>query len=97
MSSSTTRIQNSRSASRTRMDVTTGSGSRHGSAGAREYSREPRRNRTREASEHGASLRAEPTGPEEVNDWLHEQRADGKMLDPKVYTALHWLQSGIIE
>lgn len=34
---------------------------------------------------------------EEVNDWLHEQRADGKMLDPKVYTALHWLQSGIIE
>ena len=32
-----------------------------------------------------------------VNDWLNEQLAKGRMLDPKVYTALHWLQSGIIE
>jgi ADP-ribose pyrophosphatase len=32
-----------------------------------------------------------------VDDWLTSQRADGKMLDPKVYTALHWLQSGMIK
>jgi ADP-ribose pyrophosphatase len=32
-----------------------------------------------------------------VNDWLDQQRADGKMLDPKVYSALHWLQSGTIK
>ncbi|MDH3788163.1 MAG: NUDIX hydrolase [Xanthomonadales bacterium] len=30
-----------------------------------------------------------------VDDWLTEQRNAGKMLDPKVYSALHWLQSGI--
>jgi len=32
-----------------------------------------------------------------VNDWLSSQRANGKMLDPKVYSALHWLQSGMIK
>jgi len=32
-----------------------------------------------------------------VNDWLFRQRANGKMLDPKVYSALHWLQSGMIK
>lgn len=32
-----------------------------------------------------------------VDDWLSRQRANGKMLDPKVYSALHWLQSGIIQ
>ena len=32
-----------------------------------------------------------------VNDWLSRQRANGKMLDPKVYSALHWLQSGMIK
>lgn len=32
-----------------------------------------------------------------VNDWLSRQRANGKMLDPKVYSALHWLQSGMIQ
>lgn len=34
---------------------------------------------------------------EQVDDWLDRQRADGKMLDPKVYSALHWLQSGTIK
>ena len=32
-----------------------------------------------------------------VDDWLSVQRAEGKMLDPKVYSALHWLQSGMIK
>ena len=32
-----------------------------------------------------------------VDDWLSAQRAEGKMLDPKVYSALHWLQSGMIK
>jgi ADP-ribose pyrophosphatase len=32
-----------------------------------------------------------------VDAWLLKQRADGKMLDPKVYSALHWLQSGMIK
>lgn len=34
---------------------------------------------------------------DQVNDWLDLQRAGGKMLDPKVYSALHWLQSGTIK
>ncbi len=34
---------------------------------------------------------------DQVDDWLAQQRADGKMLDPKVYSALHWLQSGTIK
>ena len=71
MASATARMMSrSHSSSRAPMDVATSSRSRHSSAGARETSREPRRTRTREASEHGASLRAEPVGPEEVNDWL---------------------------
>jgi ADP-ribose pyrophosphatase len=32
-----------------------------------------------------------------ANDWLCEQSTQGKMLDPKVFAALHWLQSGVIE
>jgi len=27
-----------------------------------------------------------------IDDWLSEQQAAGKLLDPKVYTALYWLQ-----
>lgn len=34
---------------------------------------------------------------DQVDDWLDQQRVDGKMLDPKVYSALHWLQSGTIK
>lgn len=34
---------------------------------------------------------------DKVDGWLNGQRAEGKMLDPKVYTALYWLQSGIME
>lgn len=29
---------------------------------------------------------------DEASDWLSEQRAQGRMLDPKVYTALYWLE-----
>ena len=70
MSSSTAKIIKSRSPSGTRVDFAAGSGACHGSAGARENSREIRRTRTRETSEHGSRLRADPVGPEEVNDWL---------------------------
>lgn len=31
-----------------------------------------------------------------VNDWLSEQYAEGKMLDPKVYSALYWLRTGMV-
>lgn len=30
-----------------------------------------------------------------VDSWLSDQRSSGKMLDPKVYSALYWLQAGL--
>jgi ADP-ribose pyrophosphatase len=30
----------------------------------------------------------------ECDDWLNRQLAAGKLLDPKVYTALYWLKNG---
>ena len=51
------------------MDNAIGGGARHGS-GARLSSREPRRERTRQASEAGTRMRATPTGPQESQDWL---------------------------
>lgn len=29
--------------------------------------------------------------PETADNWLDQQQAAGKLLDPKIYTALHWL------
>jgi ADP-ribose pyrophosphatase len=31
---------------------------------------------------------------DEVDEWLNRQRSSGKSLDPKVYAALYWLNSG---
>jgi hypothetical protein len=29
----------------------------------------------------------------DVDDWLAVQQSAGKLLDPKIYTALYWLKS----
>ena len=62
------------------MDHAIGSGARHGS-GARLSSREPRRERTRQASEAGTRMRATPVGPQESQDWLEALNASSNRFD----------------
>lgn len=63
-----------------RMEDATGSAACHVS-GARFSSREPRRERTCQASEAGTRIRATPIGPKENQDWLDAPNASSNRFD----------------